>query len=140
KATEEMLAASGLPYTLLRNGWYIENYTRQLDQYLGRGEILGAAGNGRVSAATRADYAAAAVAALLQDGSGDTVYELGGPAFDYAELAAAITEATGKPVAYRDVTADELTATLTAAGLDAGLVGFLVAVDSAIAAGHLETD
>ncbi|NHC16548.1 NAD(P)H-binding protein, partial [Motilibacter deserti] len=64
KATEEALRASGVPFTLLRNGWYLENYTAQLGQYLERGEILGAAGTGRVAGAARADYAAAAVEAL----------------------------------------------------------------------------
>src|ERR1700759_1345984 len=64
KATEELLGASGIEHTVLRNGWYIENYTSQLPQYLAQGEIVGAAGDGRISGATRADYAAAAAGGL----------------------------------------------------------------------------
>lgn len=95
--SERALRAAGVPFTLLRNGWYTENYTNQLGQYLERGEILGAAGSGRISAAPRQDYAAAAAAALLQDEGGDRTHELGGPAFDLSELARVISEATGTP-------------------------------------------
>ena len=77
KATEEVLAASGLPYTVLRNSWYTENYTDQLPQYLASGTILGATGGSKISAATRADYAVAAAAALAREEDGDAVYELG---------------------------------------------------------------
>jgi hypothetical protein len=69
---------------LLRNGWYTDNCTDQLGQYLQRGEILGAAGSGRISAATRQDCAAVAAAALLQNEEGNRTYEIGGPAFDLA--------------------------------------------------------
>jgi NAD(P)H dehydrogenase (quinone) len=77
--TERALRQAGVPFTLLRNGWYTENYTDQLAQYLRHGEIVGAAGDGRISAATRRDYAAAAATALLQDAPGDRTHELGGP-------------------------------------------------------------
>ncbi len=66
--TERTLREAGVPFTLLRNGWYTENYTDQIGQYLEAGEILGAAGHGRISAATRQDYAAAAATALLERG------------------------------------------------------------------------
>jgi NAD(P)H dehydrogenase (quinone) len=95
--TEQALRAAGMPFTMLRNGRYTENYTDQLADYLKAGEIIGAAGNGRISAATRQDYAAAAVAALLQDEEGDRTYELGSPAFDLPELARVITQVTGTP-------------------------------------------
>src|SRR6476661_1251906 len=92
QATEELLAASGLPYVLLRNGWYLENYTEQLQGTLAQGAFAGSAGEGTVSAAARADYAEAAAAALLADGQAGKVYELGGDsAFSMADLAAEIT-------------------------------------------------
>ena len=125
--------------TLLRNGWYTENYTDQTGQYLERGEIVGAAGNGRLSAATRQDYAAAA-AALLQDQDGNRTYELGGPAFDLPELARAISEATARSVTYRDLTVEEYTAELRETGLDEGTAQFVAALDASIANGDLETD
>ncbi len=138
KATEELIVATGIPYTFLRNSWYVENYTSQLAQYVARGEILGAAGEGRISAAVRADYAAAAVAVLLGEGHSNTAYELGGPGFTLAELAAAVTEVTGTTVAYRDMTVPELVAALEAAGLPAETAAFVAALDEAAAQGDLE--
>jgi len=105
--SERALRDAGVAFTLLRNGWYTENYTDQLAQYLQRGEITGAAASGRICAATRHDYAAAAAAALLQDEEGERTYELGGPAFDLPELARIISEVTGTPVTYRDLPAQE---------------------------------
>jgi NAD(P)H dehydrogenase (quinone) len=137
--TEHALRAAGMPFTLLRNGRYTENYTDQLPDYLQAGEILGAAGNGRISAATRQDYAAAAVAALLQEEDGNRVCELGGPAFDLPELARVITEVTGTPVTYRDQTVNEFAESLQRAGLDADTARFVAALDTSIAHGELET-
>lgn len=65
--TERLLREAEVPFALLRNGWYTENYTAQFDGYLEAGEIVGAAGRGRISAASRADFASAAAQALIQD-------------------------------------------------------------------------
>lgn len=140
RGTEELLRASGLPTTLLRNGWYTENYTDQLGATLERGVLLSAAGDGRVSAAPRADYAVAAAAALLDDADGDRVHELGGPAFDLDELAATVTEVTGRPLVHRPLPTAEYVAALVEAGLDQGTATFLAALDASTAAGDLETD
>src|SRR3954447_22042648 len=102
RATEEALAASGVPHVLLRNSWYLENYTAQLPAYLQHG-IVGAAGTGQVSAATRADYAEAAAAVLATEGHDGAVYELRGAPFTMEDLAAAVSAATGRTVAYTDV-------------------------------------
>jgi NAD(P)H dehydrogenase (quinone) len=128
-----------VPFTLLRNGWYTENYTDQLSQYLQRGEILGAAGSGRISAATRQDYAAAAAVALLEDNDGNRTYELGGPAFALSELARVISQATGTAVTYRDLPAEGYTSWLQDAGLDEASAHFVAALDVSIAHGDLET-
>ncbi|WP_337059809.1 NAD(P)H-binding protein [Kineococcus sp. G2] len=140
RATEEALAASGIPTTLLRNGWYLENHTEALGQYLAAGEVVGSAHDGRVSAASRADYAAAAAAALLADDEGNRVHELGGPGFTLGELAATVSEVTGTPVAYRDLTTAEHVAHLRGLGLDEGTAGFVAALDASLAAGDLHTD
>ncbi|MEV1108328.1 MULTISPECIES: SDR family oxidoreductase [unclassified Micromonospora] len=140
KATEEVLAASGLSYTVLRNGWYTENYTDQLPQYLASGTILGATGGSKVSAAPRTDYAAAAAAALTRNEGGNTVYELGGTAFTFDELADAVTELTGTTVVHRDMSTAELASALRNVGLDAGTAGFVAALDHSIAIGELATD
>lgn len=140
-ATEDLLQGSGLPFAVARNGWYSENYTARLAEFLERGEIVGAAGEGRISAATRADYAAAAVALLTGDVVDQQGYwELGGPSFTLTELAATITEVTGTPVAYRDLPGDDFTALLTDTGMDADTAGFVASLDLSAARGELETD
>lgn len=139
RGTEQALRAAGVPFTLLRNGWYTENYTDQLAQYLQRGVILGAAGTGKIAAATRQDYAAAAAVALLQD-EGNRRYELGGPAFDLTELAQVISDITGTPVTYRDLSVEEYAASLQQAGLDDATAQFVASLDTSIAHGDLQTD
>jgi len=138
--SERALREADVPFTMLRNGWYTENYTGQLGQYLEAGEILGAAGNGRISAASRQDYAAAAATALLQDEGGNRTYELGGTAFDLPELAGVITEVTGTKVTYRDLPVEEYASWLQRTGLDKGTAHFVAALDASIARGDLETN
>jgi NAD(P)H dehydrogenase (quinone) len=138
RATEEIIRGSGLPYVFLRNSWYLENYTAQLPTYLEHGAVLGAAGDGRVSAATRADYAAAAAAVLTGDGHDEAVYELGGDhAFTLAELAAAVSTATGRYIAYRDLPVQEYTQVLVGAGLPEPVAAVLADSDAGIARGEL---
>lgn len=139
KSTEELLARAGVPFTVLRNSWYLENYTEQLGQYLAAGAVLGSTHGGRVSAAARADYAEAAVAALLAEDPAQ-VYELAGDGFDFAELAATITEVTGTTVVSTDVSTEEHVAALQGFGLDAGTAGFVAGLDTSIAEGQLATD
>ena len=140
KATEDVLRQSGTAYTLLRNSWYLENYTDQVGQYVERGEIVGAAGDARVAAAPRSDYAAAAAAALVEDGHDRATYELGGPGFTFPELAAALSDVTGRTIRYRDVPLSDFTAGLIAASLDDGTAQFVTALEAGTAAGELDTD
>jgi NAD(P)H dehydrogenase (quinone) len=139
RGTEEVLVGSGVPYVLLRNSWYLENYTGQLPVYLQRG-IVGAAGNGRVSAATRADYAEAAAAVLTGEGHENTVHELGGPAFTMTELAAAVSEATGQQVSYTDLPVEQYRQLLAGAGLPEPVAAMLADNDRGVAAGELFVD
>jgi NAD(P)H dehydrogenase (quinone) len=138
QATEAALRASGLAYVLLRNSWYVENYTAQLPAILERGSLAGSAGDGRVSAATRADYAAAAAAVLTGDGHDGRVYELGGDdAFTLAELAAEIGAQAGQPVSYLDLPEDEYARLLTSAGLPEAAAVTLADADRGLARGDL---
>lgn len=140
-ATEDVLQGSGLPFAVARNGWYVENYTARLAEFLERGEIVGAAGEGRISAATRADYAEAAVTLLAGDITDYQGYwELGGPSFTLTDLAATITEVTGTQVSYRDLSGDDFTALLTDTGMGADTAGFVASLDLSAARGELETD
>ncbi|KPF88593.1 NAD(P)H-binding protein [Novosphingobium sp. AAP93] len=117
RETEVALSASGVPHILLRNGWYNENYTGSLAASIAQGAIIGAAGAGRICSASRADYAAAAVVALVEGAAGD-VHELAGDqAFTMADLAAHVARISGKPVAYVDMSPAEYAAALEGAGL-----------------------
>ncbi len=138
-ATEATLAEFSIPTTLLRNSWYFENYTVQIGQYTASGAILGATQNAPISAATRADYADAAAAAIIEAKPG-AVYELGGPAFTLTDLAAAVSSATGTTVEYRDMTVPELAAAFESFGMDAGMASTFAGVDGSIAKGDLFTD
>jgi NAD(P)H dehydrogenase (quinone) len=138
RATEELLRASGLAWTILRNNWYTENYLGSVPGAQATGELLGAAGDGRVASATRADYAAAAAVVLLGSGHENRVYELSGDrAWDYPELAAAIGEVIGREVVYRDLSAEDYLAALVSAGVPEGGAQFAVAADLGIRAGLL---
>ncbi|GAA4101811.1 NAD(P)H-binding protein [Nocardioides kongjuensis] len=134
-ATEKAILASGLPHTFLRNSWYLENYTDQLATYAAHG-VVGAAGDGRVSAATRADFAEAAAAALLLE-QPKPVYELGGAAFSLKELAATVGEVLDKDVTYTDLPADELTKVLVGAGLPEQFAAVLADADLGLGRGEL---
>ena len=138
KFTEEYLAAAGLPTTILRNNWYTENYLGQIEIARTTGTLVAAAGAGRVASASRADFAAAAVAVLTQDGHVGRVYELGGDhAWDHDELAAALAEIVGAPVRYRAVDGPTLIGILQQSGMDEGTAGFVARLDGDIAAGAL---
>jgi len=139
-ATEHLLAASGIDYVLLRNGWYTENYTDQLLGYLNSGVVLGAAGNGKISAATRADYAEAAAAVLLSDGEeAGKIYELGGDKpFTLSQLAGAVGAAAGQDVAYQDMDPEKLVEIYTESGVPAVFADILVDTDLRIQEGALE--
>ncbi|MGW1800817.1 SDR family oxidoreductase [Streptomyces sp. NPDC001984] len=138
RATEKALLASGLPYTLLRNGWYHENYTENLAPVLEHNAVVAAAGEGRVSSASRADYAAAAVAVLTGEGHENRTYELGGDeAWSFAEYAAELSKQTGKEIAYNAVSGDVMKGILTGAGLPEPLAEIFVGVDASIAEGEL---
>jgi NAD(P)H dehydrogenase (quinone) len=138
QATEAAVRASGIPFVLLRNSWYIENYTERLGTILEHGALLGSAGDGRVSAATRADYAAAAAAVLVTGGQAGRVYELGGDqAFTLAELAAEIGAQTGRDIGYRDLPEAEYARVLVGAGLPGPVAEILADSDRGLARGDL---
>ncbi|MGW3312696.1 SDR family oxidoreductase [Streptomyces sp. NPDC001073] len=140
RATEEYLRERAVPSVMLRNSWYLENYTAQLPQILGNGAVVGAAGQGRISAASRADYADAAAVVLTTEGHAGEVYELGGDeAFTLAGLAATISAVSGKRITYTDLPADGLTQALTRAGLPAELAHVLVDADLGMSRGELFT-
>ncbi|MFD3724430.1 NmrA family NAD(P)-binding protein [Streptomyces sp. NPDC058671] len=140
KETERLILASGLPYTLLRNGWYSENYTANLAPVLAHGAVVSNAGEGRVASAARADYAAAAAAVLTgpaEEHLGRT-YELSGDTdWSFAEYAAEVAARSGREIAYDSVPAETHLAILTGAGVPRPFAEILVDVDRAVERGAL---
>jgi NAD(P)H dehydrogenase (quinone) len=138
QATEAILQESGVPFVLLRNGWYLENYTDQLPGTLAQGAIAGSAGEGRISAASRADYAHAAAAVLVSDGQAGRIYELGGDEpFTMAELAAEVSAAAGRNISYQDLPAQEYAGMLAGFGVPGAFADILADSDLGIARGDL---
>lgn len=141
RQTEGLLRAAGIPHVVLRNGWYMENYSSRVPLALEHGAIVGSAGDGRISAATRADFAAAAVAVLTRDGHAGRIYELAGDqAFTMDDVAAEITRQKGKTVVYRNLTQAEHEAALVAAGLPAPVAALLADSDRAVSQDELFDD
>lgn len=139
RATEALIAASGLSATILRNGWYTENWTGTLGAALEAGALIGSAGSARFTPATRSDYAQAiAVVAASADHAGKT-YELGGDeAFTLADLAAEVASQSGKPLPYNDLPPEVYQGILESFGLPSGFAAMLVDVDVKAADGWLE--
>ena len=137
RATEQALIRSGLPYVFLRNGWYIENYTGNLPVILDHG-LIGAAGDGLISAAARADFAEAAAAVVAGEGHENRVYELGGTPFTLAQLAAEISRLSGREVHYTNLPEEAYARALTGAGLPQATAAVLADSDRAAAHGALE--
>lgn len=139
--TESLLQASGLNITLLRNGWYTENYTASVGPAVANGTFIGSAGQGKIASAARADYADAAVAVLTTTGHEGKTYELAGDsAYTLAELAAEISRQTGKDIPYKDLPPADYTAALTTAGLPAPWPEALASFDVEAAKGALFDD
>ncbi|NTX99396.1 SDR family oxidoreductase [Deinococcus sp. JMULE3] len=136
QATEALLRESGVPFTLLRNGWYTENY--DLKGAVKNGAILGAAGTHALNPAPRQDYAEAAAAVLSTDGHAGQTYELAGDeGVTLADLAAEVARQSGQPVAYHDLSADEYARTLAGFGVPEGFAHVLADSDTGITRGEL---
>jgi NAD(P)H dehydrogenase (quinone) len=138
RRTEKLLIDSGAPYVLLRNGWYNENYTGHLDAILHHRQVFGAAGQGRIATAARADYAAAAATVLTEDNHEGRVYELSGDtSFTLADLAAEISRQSGRRITYRSLEPSGYLAFMVGQGVSEDDAKQLVEADSAIAHGEL---
>lgn len=138
-ATERAIAASGVPAVILRNNWYTENFTPALEQARQTGILAASVGEGRIPAASRADYADAAAAVLLSDGHAGKTYELAGDtALDHHQIAAAMAQVLGREVVYLPLTTERHLAALNQAGLDDATAGFITGIDASIRAGELD--
>ncbi len=138
--TEKMLAESGIPHTLLRNGWYTENYLASVPAALKHGVFIGAAGEGKIASAMRADYAAAAARVIREEGHAGNVYELAGDnAWTLSQLADELTHQSEK-IVYQNLSEVDFAAALKGAGLPDGLADMLANSDAGAAKGGLFDD
>jgi len=137
-ATEAALKQSGITFTLLRNGWYTENYTGSIPGALAGGAFIGSAGDGKISSAARADYAEAAVAVLTGKGHEGKIYELAGDeASTLTDLAAEISKQTGKNIPYKNLPEADYAAILASFGLPEGLAQAIAGWDVSASKGDL---
>lgn len=139
--TEKMLKESGIPHTILRNGWYTENYTGSIPAAVTAGAFIGSAGDGKISSATRSDFAEAAAVVLVGEGHVGKVYELGGDeAYTLKDLAAEISKQVGKTIPYNNLSEAEYADTLTSMGLPEGLAKAFASFDTGAAQDDLFND
>jgi NAD(P)H dehydrogenase (quinone) len=140
-ATEKLLKESHIPFVLLRNGWYTENYIASVPPALQHGVFIGSAGEGKIASAARADYAAAAAKVLTLDNQGGKVYELAGDrGWTLAELAEEVSKQSGRKVAYQNLAEADFKAALLGAGLPDGLAAMLANSDVGASKGGLFDD
>lgn len=140
-ATEEALKASGIAYTILRNGWYTENSTSSLAGAVAAGALIGSIGTGRISSASRADFAAAAVAVLLGKGHEGKTYELAGDtSWGAEELSQTVSMVAGKQIPYNDLPVAAYADILKSFGLPAPFATVIAGWDAEIAKGILVND
>lgn len=140
RETEQYLKNSGLEFVLLRNGWYLENDTEALSTALAQGALIGSSGEGRYSSASRADYAAAAIAVLTQPGHEGKTYELAGDrSFAMHEFAAEVSTQAGQAVVYKNLSAADFAAALRNVGLPEMIVDVVVDASAKAAQGELES-
>ncbi|HBV40166.1 MAG TPA: NAD(P)-dependent oxidoreductase [Erwinia sp.] len=138
RATEQMLITSGIPYVILRNGWYSENYAASIAPALAHGVFIGAAGEGKIASASRQDYAEAAAVILTREGPVHKVYELAGDeAYTLSQFAEEIAQASGKAVRYQNLQQADFAAVLKEAGLPEALAEMLADSDAGAAKGAL---
>jgi len=141
RQTEAELKSSGIPYTILRNGWYSENYTGSIGGALAGGAFIGSAGDGKISAASRVDYAEAAVAVLTSEGHEGKVYELAGDkAWTLSDLAAEISRQTGKVIPYKNIPEADYAAALKGFGVPEAFAASIASWDVGASHGALFDD
>ena len=139
--TEDYLKSSGLSYSLLRHGWYTENYAASIAPALTNGGFYGSAGTGKISSAARADYAEVDAEVLVGDNHEGKTYEVAGD--DYytlADFAKAISDKSGKNIPYINLPEGDYAAALEKAGLPKVVAEMLADSDAGAAKGGLFDD
>ena len=141
RQTEAQLKASGVPFTILRNGWYSENYTGSIPGALAGGAFIGSAGDGKIASATREDFAEAAAVVLTEPSHEGKTYELAGDtAYTLSELAAEVSRQSGKTIPYRNLSTADYATALEGFGLPQALAQAIAGWDADAGGGALFDD
>ena len=139
-ATEEAILKTSIPYSFLRNNWYLENEIPSIQGVLAGAPWVTSAGSGKVGWALQQDYAEAAAAVLAGDGHENTVYELSGQLLTQEEFASAVGTVLGKEVAVQQIDDDTYAEIMKGAGLPEFIIPFLVGIQQGIRNGALEIE
>jgi len=140
KATEEAILKTGIPYSFLRNNWYLENESSSIQGVLAGAPWVTSAGTGKVGWALQQDYAEAAAAVLAGNGHENTFYELSGKLFTQEEFASALGAVLGKVVPVQQVDDASYAEILKGTGVPEFLIPFLVGIQKDIREGTLEIE
>ena len=140
-ASEKTLKESGIAYTILRNGWYSENYTMSIPGAIKGGAFLGSAKDGKISSAPRADYAEAAAVVLSDEGYKGKTFELAGDSsYTLSDLASEVSKQTGTSIPYKDIPEQEYGNILINIALAEGFAHALANWDVSASKGDLYCD
>ncbi|WP_339159504.1 SDR family oxidoreductase [Paenibacillus sp. FSL W8-0186] len=140
KATEEAILRTRIPYSFLRNNWYLENEISSIQGVLAGAPWVTSAGSGKVGWALQQEYAEAAAAVLAEDGHENTVYELSGKLMTQEQFASALGEVLGKDIPVQQVDDEAYADIMKGAGVPDFLVPFLIGIQQGIREGGLEVE
>ena len=140
-ATEELIRKSGIPYTILRNGWYTENYTGSIKGAIAAGAFIGSAGDGKIASATRLDFAEAAAVAVVEDSHVGQTYELAGDdGYTLKDLAAEVSKQTGKELPFQNLPEADYASILERVGVPSMYAVAIASWDTCASLGDLYDD
>lgn len=137
QATEEAILTTGIPYSFLRNNWYLDNEIPSIQAVLAGSPWVTSAGNGKVGWAPRQDYAEAAATVLTGNGHENTIYELSGKLLTQEELASALGNVLGKEVPVQQVDDVAYADIMKAAGVPDFAIPIVVGIQKSIREGTL---
>ncbi|MED3832097.1 SDR family oxidoreductase [Peribacillus frigoritolerans] len=140
QATEESILKTGIPYSFLRNNWYLENEISSIQGVQAGAPWVTSAGNGKVGWALQQDYAEAAASVLSGNGHENTIYELSGKLLTQEELASAVGNVLGKEVPVQQVDDATYADIMKNVGLPDFLIPMLIDIQKGVREGTLEVE
>ena len=138
QATEEAILKTGIPYSFLRNNWYLENEIPGIQGVLAGAPWVTSAGDGRVGWALQQDYAEAAATVLSGNGHENKIYELSGKSLTQEEFVSLLGSVLGKEVTVQQVDDTTYADIMKNAGIPDFVIPILVDIQKSIREGTLD--